>query len=233
MASKSEVGHVRNVTNFNLLIAAAESYNHGYNPPKIALQLPQLYTIAIIAQDKLASVTIQNTAYTNTVNARKEAFKGLQELFSKILKELETVSTNPKILAAAREYHKKIHGISTANEVQNTRKIKLSYDQAVYLFTGLIALAESEPKYLPEETALKVENLQEMLHWLTQQNKAKTLAFNAMKNIRIERDLVLYHPETGLLAIAEAVKKHIESVYGIQSTQYKKVHKLRFKQPKL
>lgn len=229
----SEVGHAKNVSNFNLLIAAAESYGSNYNPSKLSLQLPQLYTLSIIAQDKLASVSIQNTAYTNAVNSRKEAFKGLQELSARITKTLEECGAGSATLEAAKEYNRKIHGKIIPTDPPVTGKIKLSYEQVVQLFEGLISTAENEPAYTSEDEQLNVKNLKALLEWLIQQNKAKTLAFNAIKNIRIERNAALYHPETGLLRVAEEMKKYIESTFGYSSAQFKQVNKLRFRKPKL
>lgn len=232
MTKQSEVGHAKIVSNFNLLIAAAESYGNNYNPKKLHLQLPQLYTASIIAQDKLASVSIQNTAYTNVVNSRKEAFKGLQELSCRIVDSLYAGGATPEALELAKQYNRKMHGIRTVSDPPIIGKIKLSYEQAVQYFSGLIATAENEPGYAPEDEALSIENLKKMLDWLIQQNKAKTLAFDAIQNIRSERNGVLYHPETGLIRIAEEVKKYIENDFGYSSPQFKQVNKLRFKKPK-
>lgn len=42
MASQSEVGHAKNVANFEDLIAYCTAYGAAYNPSKTALQLTSL-----------------------------------------------------------------------------------------------------------------------------------------------------------------------------------------------
>lgn len=231
MTLTSEVGHAKNVANFNLLITAAESYGNKYNPPSLLLQLPQLYTISIIAQDKLASVAIQNTAYKNAVNARKEAFSSLQQIFTDVLTTLETCTSSGKNLELVREFHRKIHGNGLNKDT--IKSFKLSYEQAAQLFDGLLSVLLSEPDYNPVDTTLSITNMQSTLEWLKQQNKAKSLAFDAIKNIRKERNIVLYHPETGLLAIAAEVKKYLHTIFDFESPQLKSINKLRFKKPKM
>lgn len=224
----SEHGHAKNVTNFNTLIGLAESFGSSYNPSKLALQLPQLYTVLIIAQDKLASVAVQNTAYNNVVCGRREAFKGLQELSEKIVSALESCCAKQETIAMARQYDFQLQGKQT---VENQR-LRLTYDQAVQLFAALVALVENELDYHPSEESLQPGRLKQMQEWLIQQNKAKIQAFNAIKNVRIERNMTLYQSENGLIAIAEEVKKHIEQVFGYSSQQFKQANKLRFKKPR-
>lgn len=231
MIKISEGGHAKNVANFNMLVSYAERYGAKYNPTQLALQLPQLYTVSIIAQDKLTSVTIQNTSYRNTVNARREAFCGLQELSAGVTDAFEKCGAPSQKVEIVKDFNRKIHGIGIVADLSSKSKIKLTYDQAVQLFEGLIGVVQSEPHYTPDDHALSLQTLQSMLEWLTQQNKAKHLAFTALKNIQKERNIVLYHPETGLLAIANGIKKHVFEVFGEKSPQFRQVSKIRFKKP--
>jgi hypothetical protein len=49
MASKSEVGHAKNVANFQDLIEFVITYDTVYNPSKASLKLPALETLKIYA----------------------------------------------------------------------------------------------------------------------------------------------------------------------------------------
>jgi hypothetical protein len=53
-------------------------------------------------------------------------------------------------------------------------------------------------------------------------------AHTTFSNAIAERDALLYHPETGLKAIALNVKVYIKSIFGSQSPQYKQVSGLKF-----
>jgi hypothetical protein len=68
MASTSEVGHAKNVANFQDLIEFVIGYGTTYNPSKNSLKLPQLIALKGNAQSKLNDVIAKNTIYNNKVN---------------------------------------------------------------------------------------------------------------------------------------------------------------------
>jgi len=68
MASNSEVGHAKNVSNFFELITVATVYGANYNPSKAILKLSNLITIQTAAEADLATVITDNTALNNRVN---------------------------------------------------------------------------------------------------------------------------------------------------------------------
>ena len=68
MASTSEVGHAKNVANFQDLIEFVTGYGATYNPSKNSLKLPQLIALKGNAQSKLNDVIAKNTIYSNKVN---------------------------------------------------------------------------------------------------------------------------------------------------------------------
>ncbi|PIX14288.1 MAG: hypothetical protein COZ74_03345, partial [Flavobacteriaceae bacterium CG_4_8_14_3_um_filter_31_8] len=63
MASTSETGHAKNVTNFQDLIEFVTGYGATYNPSKNSLKLPQLTALKATAETSLAAVITQNTNY--------------------------------------------------------------------------------------------------------------------------------------------------------------------------
>lgn len=77
MASTSEVGHAKNVANFQDLIAFVTGYGATYNPSKNSLQLPQLQALYTQANTSLDGVVAKNTNYNNAVNQRIQAFSNL------------------------------------------------------------------------------------------------------------------------------------------------------------
>ena len=70
MATFSEIGHAKNIANFQDLIAFVESYGSIYNPSKNALKLPQLNALVTLSQTHLEEVITKNTIYNNAVNER-------------------------------------------------------------------------------------------------------------------------------------------------------------------
>ena len=75
MASTSETGHAKNVTNFQDLIEFVTGYGATYNPSKNSLKLPQLISLKASAEGNLADVISKNTNYNNKVNERQTVKK--------------------------------------------------------------------------------------------------------------------------------------------------------------
>ena len=70
MASTSEVGHAKNVANFQDLIEFVTGYGESYNPSKNSLKLPQLIALKASAVSNLADVITKKTNYNKKVNER-------------------------------------------------------------------------------------------------------------------------------------------------------------------
>ena len=70
MASQSEVGHAKNVANFQDLIAYCTAYGTTYNPSKSALQLGSLNTLLTSAQTELSSVTTAKNLFDTVTGDR-------------------------------------------------------------------------------------------------------------------------------------------------------------------
>jgi hypothetical protein len=70
MASNSEVGHAKNVANFEKLISFCNGYGGSYNPSKNSIKITALNTLLTDAQKAVAKVITQTVAYNNTVNTR-------------------------------------------------------------------------------------------------------------------------------------------------------------------
>ena len=61
---------------------------------------------------------------------------------------------------------------------------------------------------------------------------ANTAVINSetpLTNARIKRNDELYNPQTGLVAVANAVKAYVKSLFGVSSPQYQQLNKLKFK----
>ena len=98
MASKSEVGHAKNVANFQDLIAFINGYGATYNPSKNSLTLPELNALYTQANASLNAVVNKKTEYNNAVNQRAEAFSDLRTLSTRLVNALDaTDATKEKI----------------------------------------------------------------------------------------------------------------------------------------
>lgn len=252
MASTSEVGHAKNIANFEDLISFSTGYGANYNPSKTALQLPQLSSLFTTAQTNLDNVTTTNTAYNTAVNARVQAFEGIKKLATKLVNALEATDASKQTVNDAKGFNKKIQGTSgkltkadagkMAAPIDTTMPVPVdpkvisnsqqSYDNIVEHFSKLINVLATEPSYNPNETPLQTATLNAQLTNLKNTNTAVSNAYTTVSNARIARDKSLYEPKTGLCDIAQDVKNYVKSVYGASAAEFKQISGLQFKTPK-
>ena len=107
MASTSEIGHAKNVANFQALISFVTSYGATYNPTKNALKLPQLTALQTTSQTKLAEVVAKNTSFNNAVNDRMTAFDGLKALSTRLVNALESTDATTEKVKDAKVFNRK------------------------------------------------------------------------------------------------------------------------------
>ena len=239
MASTSEVGHAKNVANFQDLIEFVTGYGSEYNPSKASLKLAELVALKQKADLKLANVINKNALYNNAVNERHMAFSNVKTLATRLFNALQATEASQNTIKDAKAFNRKIQG-KRANPTQqpndsNTPAPKTistsqqSYDQLIQHLEGLKAILENEPTYNPNEEDLKIATLTDKIETLTTKNTRVAAAYTNISNSRIDRNTTLYNNQTALVEIAEDVKKYIKSIFGASSPQFKQVSGIKFK----
>ena len=239
MASTSEVGHAKNVANFQDLIEFVTGYGTTYNPSKNALKLPQLIALKASADATLADVITINTNYNNKVNERISAFSGLKSLSTRLVNALQTTDATIETIGNAKTFNRKMQGKKASSSQTPTdpntpapttiSTSQQSYDQLIQHLAGLTSVLEAETSYTPNETDLQVATLQTKIADLTTKNTAVATAYASISNSRIARNETLYSSSTGLVETANEVKKYIKSVFGASSPQFAQVKGIQFK----
>ncbi len=239
MASTSEVGHAKNVANFQDLIEFVTGYGVAYNPSKNALKLPQLIALKASADATLADVITKNTNYNNKVNERITAFSGLKSLSTRLVNALQTTEATTETVGNAKTFNRKMQGKKASSSQTPTdpntpapttiSTSQQSYDQLIQHLAGLTSVLEAETSYTPNETDLQVATLQTKIADLTAKNTAVATAYASISNSRIARNETLYSSSTGLVETANEVKKYIKSVFGASSPQFAQVKGIQFK----
>ena len=239
MASTSEVGHAKNVANFQDLIEFVTGYGTTYNPSKNALKLPQLIALKASADATLADVITINTNYNNKVNERISAFSGLKSLSTRLVNALQTTDATIETIGNAKTFNRKMQGKKASSSQTPTdpntpapttiSTSQQSYDQLIQHLAGLTSILEAETSYTPNETDLQVATLQTKIADLTAKNTAVATAYASISNSRIARNETLYSSSTGLVETANEVKKYIKSVFGASSPQFAQVKGIQFK----
>ena len=242
MPSTSEVGHAKNVANFQDLITYCTGYGTTYNPPKVTLQLASLNTLLTSARTELNNVITAKNSFDTVTGDRQLLFENLKPLSTKIINFLSVTDASSQTIDDAKTINNKIQGrrAGTVSETptpeggtpQKTVSVsRQSYDMLTENFATLIDLVASVPTYTPNETELTIASLNDYLSQLQTANTNVINAEVAYSNARISRDNVLYTDVTGLIDTALDVKNYVKAIFGATSSQYKQVSGIKFKKP--
>ena len=243
MATNSDINHAKNVTNFETLISVVVSLGATYNPSKDSLKLPALQTLHSAATDSMTALKNAESATATAVDTRELAFKSIGSLFTRINNALKASNSTVQADDTAKSIFRKLHGkrasaklteeqkailLAEGKEVNQNSNSQMGYDDRVENFESLISFLQTVPEYNPNEEELKITTLQALLSDLKDKNISVMQNRIAEDTVRGVRKSVQNTPLTGLVDIANDVKSYIKSVFGVNSTQYKLVSKLRF-----
>jgi len=239
MASTSETGHAKNVSNFETMISYCTGYGADYNPSNPEILLSALTTLHTESKASVKLVNTTASPFNDAEGQRKLIFKPLKPLSTKVLGALRGVNAPSTVIADAETINRKIQGKRANNSTEETpvgetpkdkhSVSQQSYDMQIDHFDKLIELVNIEPKYTPNEIPLKVVTLNDYKTQLETINTAVKNAYTPYSNAMIARGKKLYDPQTGLVERAQVVKNYVKSVFGASSPEYKLINKLRFK----
>ena len=247
MASTSETGHAKNVTNLESLITSIIALGTTYNPSRDSIKLAALQTLLDQSKESLNAVNIAQAAYSNAVAARKVAFEPFSKLITRVMNSLKASGASTQVVQSARTIVRKLQGRRASakiteeekkaleaegKEVNQISASQMSFDNRIENFDRLIMLLSSIPLYNPNEAELKVETLKALHNQLKEKNTEVILPIVQLSNSRIARNKILYSENTGLVDVALDSKTYIKSIFGATSPQYKQISKLRFIRPK-
>jgi hypothetical protein len=248
MANFSEVGHAKNVANFEDLISFCLAYGGSYNPANANISITAMQAKQAAAKADIQAVKTAKTTLDNATNAREILFQDFKKLATRIISALSAVAPAKQTIADAKTINNKIQGKrasakkkalpptsstptgSTGDPEDNSISVsQQSYDSLMDHFAKLIQTVSQEPLYTPNEAELGITGLNSVLAQMQTANTAVINATTTFSNARIARDKTLYQSGTGLTLCADEVKMYIKSVFGASSPQYKQVSKLKFK----
>ena len=111
MASSSEVGHAKNVANFQDLISVCTGYGIKYNPSNVALILANLNILYTNADTLMDNVDTASQAYQSAVGIRRAEFEPLKKLATRLVNAYLSTATTKEKKANAKTINAKIQGI--------------------------------------------------------------------------------------------------------------------------
>ncbi len=241
MASKSETGHIKNLAHFDDLNSYCQSYGSDYNPTNPLLTVAQLQATYAAAQSVLNTFKTQKTGFDTAINTRRDVFEDIKPLSTRIVNALIASGATALTIDDAKGVNKKLQGTSpkkSKTEEEDTadtmtRKTistsQQSYDRLKDHLANMLPILQQANQYNPNEKELQIPQLQARIAALETAKTAWIDAHTIFSNAIRERNNLLYHPDTGLIAVALKVKMYVKSIYGSRSHQYKQVRMLAFR----
>ena len=240
MASRIEIGHARNLTNFENLIVAVMSYGNNYVPYKASLELSQLEFIFTQAQQALTTLTDKRSEYKIRVNDRQTIFAQLRPLATRVMAALNNSDADNKLIEDAKSFHFKIQGRRINNKPKANEALSAtapirhsvsqqSYTQLIQHFEGLLSLLRRAPAYHPSHNDLQITSLEQFKVQLAQKSRAVMNAASDLTDARNARDYIFYKGPNALVEIAANVKAEVKSTFGTNSPEFAKINKCLFR----
>ena len=213
--------HVRNLANFDSLIAKIIGYGKHYKPSKGGIQLEALAIVSQNAKVAIANVDSLTNQYVHAVNLREVAFESLKIINQNICNALK-LTTN---ISETEMYML----LGSGKVVYNQFASQQRYDFLLENFCKIIKLLKANPFYFPQKSELKVTKLEDFYASLYLNNNEVKRSNALLSNACLIRTEVMYRAHNGLVALATTAKMYIKYHYGWNSLQFKQVSGLKIK----
>jgi hypothetical protein len=238
--STFETGNVVNVAKFEELIAAVTGMGATYNPANPLITVAALTSKKSACDLSLTQVGEARNTFRDAVNVREILYKGMNKYATRVVGALQGSGVTPELMKDAKGILNKIRGARTTkikegtpeNPEPNTISVaQLSYDNKKAHFEELKGLVKTETNYKPNETDLKVSELEAYITNLTNLNSTVTNELKKLQKSKDQRNAELYAPITGLSELTGTVKAYVKSVLGTKDPLYKRIAGIKIRRP--
>lgn len=237
MASNSETGIEKNITNFETLVLTCQGFGADYKPSNKEIELATITTQSNEAKAKQKTFLEKKRDNNKAKNERKTGFAPVKKLTTRIVKALSSTKASKETIDDAIAFKRKIHGEraeskpnpANPNDPDHSHSVsQQSYSNIVAHLKGLLLILIGETTYAPNENDLKVASITTLISTLEDLNKKESTTYIALSTAKISRDKMMFDIETGLLETVKKVKDYVGSVYGHNSPELKLLTKLKF-----
>ncbi len=240
MASNSETGHAKNVSNFLTTINACTGFGATYQPFEDRLKLPALntqYTACAAAQSAVKDPLAE---YNRIVSERQELFGMVDGLTTRTINMFLLTQALPNVKKSVQTIAKKIRGSNSKPKSdtppppgETPEDTAHSTSQRSFVmradnFETFISFLSAEPTYSPAETDLQVASLETVLTQMRSLTDDVDVAYQALRTVRTNRNKLLYARGGGLIDTALDIKKYLKAAFGARSANYKQISGLKF-----
>jgi len=237
-----ETGNAKNVANLQKAITYATGYGVAYNPSNPKLSLAQLNALFTASDAAVKAVEPVLKPYNDALDQRILDFAPMNDIVRSALAALiSSDGVSAGTIADAKTLVRKI--TSTAKNTppppaapgeptpSGYSKSQQSYDMRLANANTFIALLAATPEYVTNEPDLSVADLTAGAANLLISNNNVALKYQPYSAKLKARDIILYAPDTGLIAIVNKLKAYIRSNRTLNATDKKLILDLKFTKP--
>lgn len=231
------------MANVEPLLNTATAIGPTFNPPAPNMQLAAVNTQYQQAKQQVSNTVMYRTELNDAINARREAFKGLRKLMTRILAILTMCGASAETIADFMFYKRKMGGLRAKAiepvlgedglplpDQPNTHSVsQISYADCITHFQAVLNMLDlQQAHYTPNEDDLTYAELNLLLQDLIAKNSTVLQLQTQYKNAQISRNAILFEKTNGLIYVARNIKKYLRNLYGVKSQQYAAVKGLYF-----
>lgn len=236
----SEVGHARNIQNFQSLISFVTGYGGVYKPSNTQIELPQLTSALTLANAAMDDVTDKLGVSKTAINTRQNVFDPLRTTVARTVNYYSSTGAAENSIADVKSLKRKIDGKRASappvddpntpeNEALNAHSAaQTSYTQRVEHLDNMIAIYQGDPLYAPNEADLTIAALQTLSTNMKAATQSVIDAYTDVSNARIDRKNAMYEGSTCLFNLQKMVKAYVKGLFGPSSAEYKQLSGLKF-----
>lgn len=236
----SEVGHARNLQNFQSLISFVTGYGGAYKPSNAQIALAQLTAAFALADTAMDGVTSTLGVNKTAINSRQNIFDPLRTTVSRTVNYYASTGAADNSIEDVKSLKRKIDGKRASakpvddpntpeNEALNAHSAaQTSYTQRVEHLDNMIAIYQGDALYAPNEADLTIAALQTLSTNMKASTQAVIDSYTDISNARLERTDTMYDGPTCLFNLQKMVKAYVKGLFGPSSAEYKQLSGLKF-----
>ena len=236
--------NVKTVAAFEEFTGFCSGYGGSYNPGLPNLKLSALNELAVKARQALEDVNVAKSALNIATNNREIAFAGLPKSVSSMTYALAASGASEQTMKDARMILRQMtsrrksrepiaSGEATAPLEKGRSFSQRGYESMTDHFARLIQMLRDEPLYQPTENFLSVAGMNEQVLKLRSLNAAVTDARVGFSNARVALHQIYYGEANSIVSTGRSAKKYVRAIFGLNSSQYRQVKKIKFTKTKI
>jgi hypothetical protein len=236
MASVSETGHNKNVSNFASAIQVLVEMGSIYNPTNPNLLLANLNPVKTNLGGTIAFLNNKKPVYKNAVADREILIAQLPSRLTMSLNYAKSTNISQTDKENLSSQVKKMRGDKKSKVVNpetaegdSISTSQMSYDSRIANFDTYISQLSSLAEYNPNETVIQIADFQDYHQKLTNSSTLVNSAGNELITGRKNRNDILYNDQINVIQLMREIKAYLKSLGSAAEPYYKAIVKLQFK----